>query len=109
MAFSDAHARGFALAAILHDERDLGWATARMDHNLLQSASAQVNEVRDAADKRQALAQLVRAVHGERDAARLPPHAAGWLTERTKAGATSELAEELVGVLSRLARYETSR
>jgi hypothetical protein len=108
MAFSDAQAQGFALAAILNDDRDLGWATAHVDDSLLQRATARLLEVRAAADKRAALAQLVRAVHGQPDPALLLPVTASRSSERTKPALSHAASSELAGVLSRLARRGSS-
>jgi hypothetical protein len=108
MAFSDAQAQGFALAAILNDDRDLGWASAHVDDSLLQRATARLLDVRAAADKHAALAQLVRAVHGQPDPARLLPATTSRSSERTKPDASHAVSPELAGVLSRLVRGGSS-
>jgi hypothetical protein len=105
MAFSKAHAQGFALAAILQDDRDLGWANAHVEDHLLQSATAHIRAVRDAVDKREALARLVREVHGEHDATVLPAHFAVRLNERAKHESLPG-GDEVLGILSRVARRE---
>jgi hypothetical protein len=98
-------AHGFALAAILAEERDLSWANAHVDHALLERALAQVAQVRGAEDKRSALAALIAAVQGREPAPQAPregaPHRAPPALGRRRSG-------ELDALLGRLARASGS-